>query len=1134
MILISSFFSLKGLSRSVLIAFLVLLSFSLSGQTETSTSSNPLIEKARLFLKREQYDSAVLYFEKGIEEAKRVQKDIDLAFVKAELARTLVSEGDFDRVNLLSQEVLNESNSSDAAKILTYQNLGAVAAISKGDFKEALKYNHKALSLSSKVFGKSGQKPSLPFDQYRRSLQILAYFHRDSRTFDSAQYYFEKTIILAEKKIPFEAHILAFDKLNLASLYLAQGKFAEGRIHLLKTEELIKTLPLESQEEFDITAKYYNRIGGYYSRLAFRDSSITVALKEEAIYRKSPYVDSVSFARVLSNIAIGYLNKQNFTKAQEYERQAFAIKKRILDPDHFSMATSYKILAGLLIEDSHSTDEALEYFEEALRITRKRWGDQSPRTVGAMQLLAYGYDTAEENEKALNLLLETLEIQLEVEGLQVLATAEMYSQIAGTLRDLGRFDESIEYYKKYFEVSENIVQADMRVTNLLASFGFGKAYLFIGDYTSAEKHLKVAQEAIISLAGEDEPTLARVYNKLSQLYRAQNLLAKATELNEKAFLLNNHDKTIFKQDTVPLNWRAIYQTDFVESHLIKTQILFNQLFEPSSEVSLEDAWKSLKITEQITNELLIKESNSSRVIAMQQFNNLLYASAIDALWKYDSLAQDNKNTTRMWELSERSKGIQQKLKEQRRQLSSMGVMSSKIIEDRSKINTQIDRYKSMILEGNNADSIRSKLFQLSQERKAYEAKVKKEYPKDYELVYSDQGIKADQIISQLNTDQTIIDYFISNDQLFAFVISSEGVSVHLLSTTKAIYELITSFNQGLTKENSSSYASAAWHLYQAVIQPLEKQIKGTQLIIVPNKGLWNINFDLLLTQNTSSEDFRTYDYLLKKYVISYAYSSSLLFKDRANTHSGSKMLAFAFNEDSEESSDFENFRDAPKDKLPGTATEVRNLSKTVTGDFYYGKEANETLFKKVAPDYAVIHLALHGEVDEKDSDRSKLYFTQSDEATSDDNVLHTFELYNMNLQAELAVLSACNTGVGDISSGEGIMSLGRGFQYAGVNSVLLSQWPVSDAIAPVIMSSFYTHLKAGKNKAEALRLAKLEFLESANNLNANPYYWGSFFILGNPDPVDLNDRNNLWLWVVGGLVLLILVVARKRMTGRKA
>ena len=129
----------------------------------------------------------------------------------------------------------------------------------------------------------------------------------------------------------------------------------------------------------------------------------------------------------------------------------------------------------------------------------------------------------------------------------------------------------------------------------------------------------------------------------------------------------------------------------------------------------------------------------------------------------------------------------------------------------------------------------------------------------------------------------------------------------------------------------------------------------------------------------------------------------------------------------------------------------------------------------------------------------------------------------MNLNAEMAVLSACNTGYGKIYKGEGPMSLAKAFTYAGCPSVVMSYWPADDQASSEIMKVFYANLAKGLNKDEALRNAKLAYFKSAPPFKKSPAYWNNFVVMGDVSPL-VKDNTGLYAYIGAGLLLLILLV----------
>ena len=183
--------------------------------------------------------------------------------------------------------------------------------------------------------------------------------------------------------------------------------------------------------------------------------------------------------------------------------------------------------------------------------------------------------------------------------------------------------------------------------------------------------------------------------------------------------------------------------------------------------------------------------------------------------------------------------------------------------------------------------------------------------------------------------------------------------------------------------------------------------------------------------------------------------------------------------------------------LKGTLNEVEQIASEVKTKVYKGNEATESNFREKCGGFDILHLAMHAFINDSLPSLSQFAFKQMKGLTPDsDGLLSTADIYNLQLNARLAVLSACNTGTGQLRKGEGVISLARGFFYAGCPAIIMTLWEVEDNSGTKIMSSFYKYLKKGKNKDEALRLAKLKYLENANSRLAHPHYWLGFVSIG--------------------------------------
>jgi len=274
--------------------------------------------------------------------------------------------------------------------------------------------------------------------------------------------------------------------------------------------------------------------------------------------------------------------------------------------------------------------------------------------------------------------------------------------------------------------------------------------------------------------------------------------------------------------------------------------------------------------------------------------------------------------------------------------------------------------------------------------------------------------------------------------------------------------------------------------------------------------------------DSQEPDYQGLPYLIKNHAISYSNSATLLVnRDTRKKVSDLRLLAFAPNYQGDSGSSMNPaFRRQYRDNLypiPGVSEEVAFIHDLIGGDVFLDDQATESNFKRNSPNYDILHLAMHTVIDDINPMYSKLVFAGSSQ-DEEDGLLNTFEIYGLTLNARMAVLSSCNTGAGKMQKGEGVMSLARGFIYAGCPSIIMTLWEVEDNSGVAIMKEFYTFLKKGYSKDEALRKAKLNFLEKANMETSHPYFWSGYVNIGDSSPVF-----KYTVKTITGLLLLLLL-----------
>jgi CHAT domain-containing protein len=186
--------------------------------------------------------------------------------------------------------------------------------------------------------------------------------------------------------------------------------------------------------------------------------------------------------------------------------------------------------------------------------------------------------------------------------------------------------------------------------------------------------------------------------------------------------------------------------------------------------------------------------------------------------------------------------------------------------------------------------------------------------------------------------------------------------------------------------------------------------------------------------------------------------------------------------------------------LPYARQEAEYISDITGGKLYLNNEAKESVYKAESGKYDIIHLAMHTILNDKDPMNSTLIFSPESDSI-DDRYLKTYEVYGIPLNAKMVVLSSCNTGSGFLFSGEGILSLARGFIYSGSQSVVMSMWEIEDKSGTEIVKMFYKNLKKGYSKSVALRKARVAYLKKSDQLRSHPYFWSTLVIYGNNTPL---------------------------------
>lgn len=289
------------------------------------------------------------------------------------------------------------------------------------------------------------------------------------------------------------------------------------------------------------------------------------------------------------------------------------------------------------------------------------------------------------------------------------------------------------------------------------------------------------------------------------------------------------------------------------------------------------------------------------------------------------------------------------------------------------------------------------------------------------------------------------------------------------------------------------YTTLARDLYRSLIAPVETQLRDVETIcIVPDGVLWNVPFQALISDRDR--------FVIEDHAVYYSPSLSVLSeldKKKSASPVRSSLIAFGnpvIGKDEQ--------RDADLCPLPEAEAEVASITKSFAMSAHrvlIGREATEKDFKTLAPKYSVIHLATHGVIDNRQPLYSHLLLTKTEGDLANDGRLEAREIMDMNLTADLAVLSACETANGKVAPGEGIIGLSWAFFVAGARATVVTQWKINSDSTSQLMRNFYTNLasepsEAKERNALALRRAAVTMVNSQRY--SHPFYWAGFYLVG--------------------------------------
>ena len=902
-------------------------------------------------------------------------------------------------------------------------------------------------------------------------------------------------------------------------------------------QEEIEEDTLIQQQIYD-----YGNIG-----LAFYQTNINLDSAEfyykkalELAYSSSRYNINFRVAIYHTLLASLYRDIYNNGEALMHLNEAERILNRT-DPTHYFFGYVYHNKGNIyrVQEDYYRTKEYYEYaLDFYIRNGYQNMNEFAFVYSNYVELLLElkEYELAEEKFSMIDL--NRLNVSPVVKFRILTTNGSLYSQ-------MGKYDLAVNQFEqaeKNLKYQPTIKEYPRDILNYY--YDVIEFYILYGDYDQA---LKKCDDAYIFIESLDSrATISKIVYSTDISLRSAGVHYQQGNLERALWIVNNSIKDL---DVFIKNISIENSTNFKTNELstalpdlyvLKSRILFEVYKRTHAFEDLVKSYEAYQKTIETLNHMKLAMSDeNSRIFAtsriLEVYNEAIYVGKL-----LHDLTGEFKYLEQSFVFAETSKSFALYSEIKDVEAMQFSDLPDNIKQREKRFMGEIQAYEELLYkeqissspDSSNITFYKDALFHLEDDYGDLKQEIEQNYENYYELKYNPKFVTLSEVQDKLAYRDALIEYVLSDSLLITYVVDRKGINVFSQEiepefTNKCLeyYELLNNQNfSGGVRENYRRYVELGYEFYKILIEPCLEYTDRKNFTIIPDGAITYIPFEGLVTKETDTEyiNYMKLPYLIKDFSVGYSHSSTLLFSERYKTKSPEdRVLAFApLYENSLYSTDTAQFRQMFEDSdylfpLVGTIKEVQSINETVPSRVFINEKATEANFKKYASDYNVLHLAMHTIMRDDNPLNSMLVFTNVDTGdTIEDNRLYAYEIYNMKLNAQMAVLSSCNSGLGKMQKGEGMMSLARGFIYAGCPSIIMTLWQVADKSSSELMTSFYKYLKRGKSKPEAMRLAKIDYLESADDLTSNPYFWSGFVVLGDGSPIYRKSGFAYWMIVI--------------------
>ncbi len=929
---------------------------------------------------------------------------------------------------------------------------------------------------------------------------------------------------------------------NLGAIYDDLGEKQEA------IKSYNQSLPLRrAVGNRDGEARTLNNLGEVYSDLGEKQEAIKYLNQSLPLFRAVG--DRAGEAVTLNNLGAIYDDLGEKQEAIKSYNQSLPLRRAVGNRDGEARTLNN---LGEVYSDLGEKQEAIKYLNQSLPLFRAV-GDRAGEAV-TLNNLGKVYSDLGEKQKAIESYNQSLPLFRAVGDRA--GEASTFNNLGGVYSDLGEKQEAIKYYNQslplFRAVGDRAGEA-VTLTNL------GVVYNDLGEKQEAIKYYHQSlplSRAVGDRAGEAVTltNLGVVYNDLGEKQEAIKYYHQSLPLSRavgdragEAVTLNNlgvvYSSLGEKQEAIKYLNQSLPLRRAVGDRADEANTLFNLAYVKRSQGNLQESLilmeDSLHIIEDLRTKIASQDLRTSYFATKQDY----YEFYIDLLMELHKQQPTQGYNIKAFEASDRSRArsLIELLTESRAKITT-GI-DPKLLEQEQDIQNQIDAFEKnsqKILNGNPTPEQKAKLQQekinLSQQYNNIRDQIRVSSPAYAQLKYPDPLTLADVQKKLLDEHTVLLQYSLGSDRSYLWAVTQTEISSYKLPKQSEIEKLAKEFRYKLTdpatRKLPIEIRRSSQQLSDIIIKPVLEKIGNKRLLIVADGALQYIPFSAL---NIPGKSTNEYTPLITEHEVINSPSVStigiiksdpkrnktapkplVVFADPVFTPNDERFAKTVAPQASHNISD----RGLPIEaqqlekaaltegikwkRLPFTRDEADGIVRIIPNsqpqellDFRANRQALNS--NSHLNQYQIIHLATHGFVDTEHPEFSGILLSLLDQEGNYENGYLTLnDIFNLDLQANLVVLSACQTGVGKLIKGEGLVGLTRGFMYAGTPRVLVSLWSINDQSTSELMVKFYQKtLKEKLTPVAALRAAQLEMWQQGDWKKwKSPYYWAAFTMQG--------------------------------------